>query len=111
MHPHDQEKFALLQAHYRKTGRKLKGKAAEEFLREGSIAVPSGRKRKREKAYWQTPEWWESLDASARRSVHEALSAHYRKKGRRPRKPEMEKLIKMAIGTGASRKRNVGREQ
>jgi|SRR5580704_17827763 hypothetical protein len=96
-----QAQLEALQAHYRSTGQALKGKDAEKFLRQGSIGVPSGQKRKRgKKEYWQTPEWWESLDASTRQRVHEALSAHYRKTGRRrPRKPEMEKLIKEAIGT------------
>jgi hypothetical protein len=108
----EQEKYELerLQAHYRSTGQVLKGKAAENFRRKGTISVRPGQKRKRKKEYWQTPEWWESLDASARLRVHAALSARYRKIGRRPRKSEMEELIQKALGT-SQRKRGKGLEK
>ncbi len=96
--------FQRLQQHYRTTGQVLKGKAAEKFLLKGTVPS-SGQERKRKKEYWQTIEWWASLDASARQRIQDALEAHYRTTRRcRPRKPEMEKLIQDALGKSPSKK-------
>lgn len=100
----EQLMFQMLQQHYRTKGQVLKGKAAEKFLLQGTVPS-SGEKRKRKKQYWQTIEWWASLDASARQKIQDALEAFYRETRRmRPRKSEMEKLIQDALGKSPSKK-------
>jgi len=44
LNPYDQEIVEILQAHCRSTGQVLKGKTAENFLREGFSGLPTGKK-------------------------------------------------------------------